>query len=204
MGVAGVAACTAWYIATCTACAYCRGLGCIRPRASGRVRSTSSLKLSRRVPLSAGGGGGGGSGAVVPAHPAPRLARRLRSFFLRLSHGCRLTCHGAARHQGVLDARIGVRASWAERGLPAKGGKSSGRPAGFGLRFYWLMLATSSHGKRSRLGAARVPFLPKFGSSRTVRARRRAVLAGGGLGRPGFCITGPAAGCCHQDGSLPE
>ena len=104
-------------------------VGCIRPRASGRVRSTSSLKLSRRVPLSAGGGGGGGSGAVVPARPAPRLARCLRSFFLRLSHGCRLTCHGAARHQGVLDARIGVRASWGRARAPGatKGGTASGR-----------------------------------------------------------------------------
>jgi hypothetical protein len=70
----------------------------------GRMRRTSSLKLSRRVRLSAGGGGGGGgSGTVVSAHPATRLERCLRSVFLGLSQG-RLTCHGAARHQGVLNA----------------------------------------------------------------------------------------------------
>jgi len=68
------------------------------------MRRTSSLKLSRRVRLSAGGGGGGGgSGTVVSAHPATRLERCLRSVFLGLSQG-RLTCHGAARHQGVLNA----------------------------------------------------------------------------------------------------
>ena len=203
MGGAGVAACTVWYIATCTGYAYCRGLGCIRPRASGRVRSTSSLKLSRRVPLSAGGGGGGGSGAVVPARPAPRLARRLRSFFLRLSHGCRLTCHGAARHQGVLDARIGVRASWGRARAPGatKGGTASGR-LDLANMFDWVTLAhlITRQTAPFECSAGSVPSR----SSRTLRVRRRAVLAGGGLGRPGFCITGPAAGCCHQDGSLPE
>ena len=96
----GTAACIALH-------AYCRSLGCTRSPASGKERRTSSLKLSRRVRFSAGGGGGGGSGAVVLARTAPRLAGCLRSFFLGLSHGCSVACHGEARHQGVLDAGMG-------------------------------------------------------------------------------------------------
>ena len=201
MGVAGVAACTAWYIATCTARAYCRLHTTTRQREGAKHLLVEAQppcaplcwrRWWRRIWRCCAG------------TPSPAPGRTLAQLLLAPIPWVQAHVPRRSPPPGRLGRPHSLRASWAERGLPAKGGKSSGRPAGFGLRFYWLMLATSSRGKRSRLGAARVPFLPKFGSSRTVRARRRAVLAGGGLGRPGFCITGPAAGCCHQDGSLPE
>ena len=199
MGVAGVAACTAWYIATCTARAYCR------------LHTTTRQRE-------------GAKHLLVEAQPpcAPLCWRRWWRRIWRCCAGTPSPAPGRTLAQLLLAPIPWVQAHVPRRspppgrlGRPHRCARELGRARAAGeggqvqrtsCRVWTEILLAHA---RYLITRQTEPFRCSAGSvpsrsSRTLRVRRRAVLAGGGLGRPGFCITGPAAGCCHQDGSLPE
>ena len=182
MGVAGVAACTAWYIATCTACAYCR-------------LHTTTRQWE------------GAKHLLVEAQPpcAPLCWRRWWRRIWRCCAGTPSPAPGKTLAQLLLAPIPWVQAHVPRRSPPPgrlgrphrcarelgpsagsrrdEGGHSQRTSGIWPTCLIGSRSLTSSHGKRRRLSAARVPFLAEvrvrfeYGGAPCWRAAGLAVLA---------------------------